>query len=100
MLEVPLPSAPRVVEAIIDIRHVVIESASGIVMLAMPSLSVMISGLMYNASGKYERARGAVPASSFSFASVALFLNASLAPVTSTIWAIGRASRALGAGGA
>src|SRR5258708_2731270 len=84
MLEVPLPRAPRAVDAIIAIRQVVMESASGIVMLATPSLSVMISGLMYSASGKYDRTLGAAPASSFSFTSVALFLVVTSAPVTST----------------
>ena len=100
MLEVPLPSAPCVVEAIIAICHVVIESASGIAMLAMPSLSVMISGLMYNASGKYERTRGAAaPSSSFSFTSVAVFLviTATSAPVTTTVSFM--AGIALGAAG-
>ncbi len=46
MLEVPLPSAPRAVDAIMAMRHVVIESAIGIEMLARPSRSVTISGLM------------------------------------------------------
>src|SRR5258708_5015571 len=97
MLEVPLPSAPRVVDAIIAIRQVVIESASGIVILATPSLSVMISGLMYKASGKYERTRGAAPLSPFSFTSVAVFLTVPAAAVTSIICAMGRASLAGGA---
>ena len=97
MLELLLPSAPCAVDAIIAIRHVVIESASGIVVLATPSLSVMISGLMYNASGKYERTRGATePDSSFSFTSVALLTATTSARSTATIWAIGLAA----AGGA
>ena len=45
-LDVALPSAPCVVEASIAIRHVVMESAMGMVMLAAPFWSVMISGLM------------------------------------------------------
>ncbi len=45
-LDVPLPSAPCVVEAIMAMRQVVMESASGMAMLAMPFPSVMISGLM------------------------------------------------------
>ena len=46
MLEVPEPSAPDRVEASIAMRQVVIESATGIEMLALPFASVMISGLI------------------------------------------------------
>ena len=47
MLDVPLPSAPWVVEAIIAMRQVVMESAIGIVDAgACRCWSVMISGLM------------------------------------------------------
>lgn len=52
MLEVPLPSAPRAVDASIAMRQVVMESASGMEMVAEPEASVTISGLMYRASGK------------------------------------------------
>ena len=41
------------------IRQVVMESAMGMVMDATPLPSVKISGLMYSASGKYERTRAA-----------------------------------------
>src|SRR5260370_35583989 len=50
---------PGGVEESIAMRQVVIESAIGMVMLARPSWSGMISGLIYSASGKYERTRGA-----------------------------------------
>ena len=46
MLDVPLPSAPCVVEASMVIRQVVMESAIGMEMLADPFWSVMIYGLM------------------------------------------------------
>jgi hypothetical protein len=45
-LDTALPSAPCVVEATIAIRQVVMESASGMAMLAAPFWSVTISGLM------------------------------------------------------
>ena len=44
--ENPVPSAPACVEARTAMRHVVIESASGIAMVAFPSPLVSISGLM------------------------------------------------------
>src|SRR6185436_7439862 len=74
-LDVPVPSAPRVVDASMDIRQVVIESARGMLILARPSESVMISGLMYRASGKYDRTRAA-GASSFSLAALVMLLTA------------------------
>ena len=43
-LDVPLPSAPCFVDASIAMRHVVMLSAMGMVMLARPCRSVMISG--------------------------------------------------------
>jgi len=45
-LEVAEPSAPEGVDASIAMRQVVMESAMGISMLALPLPSVMISGLM------------------------------------------------------
>ena len=45
-LDVPLPSAPCVVDAIMAMRQVVMESAMGMVMLARRRRSVMISGLI------------------------------------------------------
>ncbi len=66
-----LPKAPAFVDANIAIRHVVMESAMGMPMLALPLPSVRMAGLMYSASGKYERtwpeppslrSRAAVPA--------------------------------------
>ena len=46
MLIVPEPSAPDCVEAIMAMRQVVMESARGMEMLALPFPSVMISGLV------------------------------------------------------
>jgi hypothetical protein len=43
-LDVPLPRAPCFVDASIAMRHVVMLSAIGMVTLARPSRSVMISG--------------------------------------------------------
>jgi hypothetical protein len=46
MLAEAVPSEPCVVEASMAMRQVVMESAMGMVMLAEPVASVMISGLM------------------------------------------------------
>jgi hypothetical protein len=54
-LDVPLPRDPRLVEASIAMRQVVMLSAIGTVMLARPWRLVMISGATYSASGNHER---------------------------------------------
>ena len=58
MPDVVEPSAPAPDEAMHVIRHVVIESASGMVSVARPFPLVMTAGLKKSVSGKYFRIRG------------------------------------------